>query len=113
MNKRELGSCYEEQAAAYLQKNGYCILERNYRCRQGEVDLICRHSGYLVFVEVKYRSSDRMGEPGEAVNYKKQQRIRQAAVYYMYSHGIAEDVPCRFDVVGILGEQVKLIRNAF
>ena len=61
MNKREVGSCYEELAAVCLQKKGYRIIERNYRCRQGEVDLVCRHGRYLVFVEVKYRSTGRMG----------------------------------------------------
>lgn len=113
MNKREIGGRYEELAAVYLQKNGYCILERNYRCRQGEVDLICRQGTYLVFVEVKYRSTARMGEPLEAVDDRKKNRIRKAAAYYMYSCGLPEDCPCRFDVVGILGKQVELVRDAF
>ena len=66
MNKREVGSCYEELAAVYLQKKGYRVLERNYRCRQGEVDLICTQGPCLVFVEVKYRTDGRMGGPLEA-----------------------------------------------
>lgn len=113
MNKREVGSCYEELAAAYLQKKGYRILERNYRCRQGEVDLICSQGGYLVFVEVKYRATAKLGSPLEAVDARKQKRIREASLYYMYSHGMPEDCPCRFDVVGILGEQVELVQDAF
>ena len=113
MNKRETGSCYEELAAVCLQKKGYRIIERNYRCRQGEVDLVCRHGRYLVFVEVKYRSTGRMGGPLEAVDRVKQKRIRAAAVYYMFSPKIPEDCPCRFDVVGILGDQVELIQDAF
>ena len=113
MNKREVGSCYEELAAVYLQKKGYRVLERNYRCRQGEVDLICTQGPCLVFVEVKYRTDGRMGGPLEAVDKRKQRRIRQAAAHYMYSHGFAEDCACRFDVVGILGERVELVQDAF
>ena len=56
MNKRQTGSRYEETAAAFLTSKGYRVLERNFRCRQGEIDLICRHGRYLVFAEVKYRS---------------------------------------------------------
>lgn len=113
MNKREIGSCYETMAAVCLQEKGYCVVERNYRCRQGEVDLICRDGEYLVFVEVKYRSGGRLGEPLEAVDARKQKRIRNAAVYYMFSHQIPEDCPCRFDVVGILGDRVEVVQDAF
>lgn len=113
MNKRQIGSRYEETAAAYLTEKGYCILERNFRCRQGEIDLICRHGRYLVFVEVKYRSHMTMGSPCEAVDARKQERIRKAAAYYLYSHGLGEDMPCRFDVVGILGSETELLQDAF
>ena len=109
MNRRETGSRYEKFAAGQLEKRGYEVLAFNYRCRQGEVDLICRQGGVLVFVEVKYRATDRFG----AVDARKQERIRKAAVHYMCSRGIAPDVPCRFDVVSILGGQVEIIENAF
>ena len=68
MNKRQTGSHYEETAAAFLTSKGYRVLERNFRCRQGEIDLICRHGRYLVFAEVKYRSGLTMGSPAEAVD---------------------------------------------
>ncbi|MGN0372290.1 MAG: YraN family protein [Enterocloster sp.] len=113
MNRRQVGSRYEQEAAACLQKKGYQILEKNYRCRQGEVDLICRHGRYLVFAEVKYRSGPAWGMPAEAVDGRKQQRIRSAASYYLYSHHLPEDTPCRFDVVGILKDQIEIIENAF
>lgn len=113
MNKREIGSRYEETAAAYLTGQGYGILEHNFRCRQGEIDLVCHHGRYLVFVEVKYRTRETMGAPAEAVDYRKQERIRHAASFYLYSHRLPEDTPCRFDVVGILGEKIELIQNAF
>lgn len=113
MNKRKTGSYYEEMAAAYLENLGYRVLEHNYRCTRGEVDLICSQDTYLVFVEVKYRADTRMGSPLEAVDRKKQRRIRDAAAYYIYSHGMGADCACRFDAVGILGNQIELVQDAF
>ena len=113
MNKREVGSRYEEVAAAYLADMGYTVLEKNYRCKQGEIDIIASLQGYLIFIEVKYRKNLKSGSPLEAVGPSKQNRIRQAARYYLYSHGYGEDQPCRFDVIGILGSQIILIQNAF
>ena len=72
MNKRQLGTVYEQKAAAYLQQQGYEILECNFRCRLGEIDIIAREGGYLCFVEVKYRSGDGYGSPLEAVGVYKQ-----------------------------------------
>lgn len=113
MNSREKGARYEEAAAVYLQNQGYQILERNFRCRQGEIDLIARDREYLVFVEVKYRRTSRQGEPAEAVGPKKQLRIRKTAAYYLYLHRIPESVLCRFDVVAVGGDRIRLIQNAF
>lgn len=113
MNKRDTGRSFEEAAAKYLGSHGYEIISRNYRCRQGEVDLVCRHGKYLVFAEVKYRSSPVMGSPAEAVDHRKQEHIRSVAAFYLYSHRLPEDTPCRFDVVSILGEQMEVIQNAF
>lgn len=113
MNKRQTGSSRETEAASYLISQGYQILERNYRCRRGEIDLIARDGRYLVFVEVKYRKNEQSGYPAEAVDSRKQQRIRQAARSYLYCRRYGEDTPCRFDVVGIIGKQITLIRDAF
>ena len=112
-NKRETGSRHEEQAAAYLTGRGYRILEQNYRCRLGELDLIARDGRYLVFIEVKYRSSGRSGDPAEAVNPAKQGRIIRTARYYLMKQGYGTETPCRFDVVSILGDEIRLIRDAF
>lgn len=112
-NKRATGGRYEQMAAAFLQEKGYQILERNYRDRYGEIDLIARDGRYLVFVEVKYRASSANGYPEEAVDARKQARIRHAASYYLYSRHYPEDTPCRFDVVAILGSEVRLISDAF
>ncbi|MDO5415993.1 MAG: YraN family protein [Lachnospiraceae bacterium] len=113
MNKHEAGSRGENLAASYLTGRGYRILEQNFRCRQGEIDLIAMDGAYLVFIEVKYRRSLQNGEPAEAVGYQKQQRIIHTARYYLYTHGYGEDVPCRFDVVSIAGSRIQVIRDAF
>lgn len=113
MNKRQLGSSRETEAASYLIRRGYQILERNYRIRQGEIDLIARDGNYLVFIEVKYRKNEGSGHPAEAVDARKQQRIRQAAEHYLYCRRCGEDTPCRFDVVSIIGDRITVIQNAF
>ena len=113
MNKRSIGTDYEKLAGLYLQEQGYEILAYNFRCRMGEIDIVAKDGIYLVFVEVKYRSGSRTGSPLEAVHVKKQQTISKAALYYCLKHGYAENMPCRFDVVGICGEEYMLIKNAF
>lgn len=113
MNKRRVGGQYEKQAAEFLAGQGYRILEKNYRSPGGEIDLIGREGKYLVFVEVKYRSSRRTGDALEAVDTRKKRRISRAALYYRMQKKIPEDAPCRFDVVGIDGEKITLVRNAF
>lgn len=113
MNKRRLGAAYEELAAEYLEKKGYRILERNFRCRAGEIDLIAIDGRYLVFVEVKYRRDASMGTAAEAVDFRKQNVIRKAATWYLSIRQIPENTPCRFDVMGITGKEVCLIKDAF
>lgn len=112
-SRRAVGASYEEQAARYLEKQGYRILERNFFSRYGEIDLIAKDGDTLVFIEVKYRSSIAAGDPAEAVTEKKQGRIRKTAQYYLCRHRISEDIPCRFDVAAVLGSQIRLIKNAF
>lgn len=112
-NNRRLGAEKETLAAEYLKANGYQILEQNYFTRTGEIDLIAKENGYLVFLEVKYRKNTATGYPEESVHYQKQQRIIRAARYYMLTHGYGEYTPCRFDVVAITGESIRVIRDAF
>ncbi|MDO4344823.1 MAG: YraN family protein [Eubacteriales bacterium] len=113
MNKRTVGKNYEEQAKLFLESLGMTVLERNFRIRTGEIDLIARDGEYLVFVEVKYRASRRLGDALEAVDARKQQRIFRTAQYYLKEHGLGFDTPCRFDVVGINGSEMTHIKNAF
>ena len=112
-NKRMIGTCAEERAAVFLQARGMQILVRNYRCRQGEIDLIARDGRYLVFVEVKYRSSSRCADPLSAVNRAKQRKICRVADYFRFTQKVPDDVPVRYDVIGILGEKTAWIPDAF
>lgn len=114
-NRRQTGARYEKLAAEYLEKQGLFILERNYRCRQGEIDLIARDGEFLVFVEVKYRQGIEKGTSLEAINRRKQKRICRAAGYYLVCEVGSMDVSCRFDAVGVDGKEEKIswIKNAF
>lgn len=113
MNTREKGAQKEEEICAYLLSEGVKITERNFRCRQGEIDVIGYDGDYLVFFEVKYRSGQRRGSAAEAVGFAKQRKICRVADYYRVLHRCAEDTPLRFDVVAADGEQVTWIKNAF
>lgn len=113
-NKRQIGSQKEQMAAEYLSEKGWKILERNFYCRQGEIDLIAvSPDQVLVFLEVKYRKDEKNGLPEEAVNKKKQRKIQKTAQVYLYQKGISMDRKCRFDVIAIMGNKLKLIENAF
>lgn len=113
MNKRQLGTDKERMAAEYLEKQGLVILETNFRSRQGEIDIVARDDKYLVFVEVKFRSSTRLGSALEAVNYKKQCQICKVADYYRCRHRLGDDTMVRYDVVAIQGEEIIWVKNAF
>lgn len=113
MNRRRTGSRYEAMAAAFLEERGLRVLARNYRCRLGEADLVCREGAVLVFVEVKYRRDASCGLPQEAVTPLKQRRLRDTARFYLLAHGLSQETVCRFDVVAILGQQLEWISDAF
>lgn len=95
------GKVGEELAAAFLTEKGLKVVERNFRCTSGEIDLICEDGGTLVFVEVKTRSRSERGEPGEAVGKSKKMRLVKAASLYL-SRNRAWNRPCRFDLVSVL-----------
>lgn len=116
MNNKRLGKYGEDLAQDYLRHQGYKILRRNFRKPYGEIDIIARHNDYLVFVEVKTRSSLDYGRPSEAVNYKKRRTYSKLARNYICNYGFG-DYPVRFDVIEIImnnGDiQYNLITNAF
>lgn len=112
-NKRLVGAAHEQLAVVYLESLGYKILERNYRRRTGEIDLIALDQGTLAFIEVKYRGSRRKGSPEAAVDHRKQARIYRTAEFYLTEHRDWRDHLCRFDVIAVEGKQMRLYRDAF
>jgi len=106
----------EKIAAAFLKKNGYRISEINFRCVLGEIDIIAKDKGELVFIEVKTRKSGELGYPEQAVGIRKQKKMSQLALWYLQNKNIT-DAAARFDVVAITmlpsGNEIKLIKNAF
>ena len=113
MNQREKGAQKEEQVCVRLRSEGVKIVERNFRSRQGEIDVIGYDGNYLVFFEVKYRSGKSKGSAAEAVGFVKQRKICRVADYYRYLHHCTEDTPIRFDVVAVDGEEMNWIKGAF
>jgi len=95
-----------------LQK-GYKILERNFRNRGGEIDIIAKDKDYFCFIEVKYRTTNEFGSPLEAVDFRKQNQIRKVALYYLMKNKLSEWTPCRFDVIAFEGEKLTHVENAF
>lgn len=113
-----LGAVGEELAVRFLQAQGYQLLVRNYTCGLGEIDLVARDGGYLVFVEVKTRRSDLQGLPVEAVTPRKRRQVIKVAKAYLQARVAVGEADCRFDVVSVLlrrGEEpvVEVIRDAF
>ncbi len=113
VSKIQQGNAAEMLACHYLEARGLTLVERNYLCRVGELDLIMQDGDYLVFVEVRSRHDNRHGTPAETITKTKQRRIIRAANYYLQRHHA--DVPCRFDVIAIAPGQTDLewIKDAF
>lgn len=114
MNRRSVGTQYELEAARRLESAGYQILEHSFHSRTGEIDLIAMDGPVLVFIEVKYRADSAYGSSLEAVDARKQNRIRHTAQYYMALHGLDPDnTPVRFDIAGFDGGKFTLLKGAF
>lgn len=109
------GQRAEQQAVVFLEEQGYRIIQRNYRCRIGEIDLIAEDGPVLCFIEVRSRRTDTFGDPLETIDQAKQRRIIRAASRFLASGGYG-DREVRFDVVGIVYEpeiRIRLIKGAF
>ena len=113
MNKRAVGEEKEGIAKQYLETKGLIVLKMNYRCRQGEIDIVARENECLIFAEVKYRSTTRCGRAAEAVTVQKQRKICRVSDVYRYQHRIPEEQTIRYDVVAIDGENIHWYQNAF
>lgn len=112
MSTRSVGMAAEARAAAFLIARGYKVVARNVLFKRGELDLVCEADGHLCFVEVRSRAHTRFGRPEETIGRTKQQRLYRAAELYLLRH--PTKLPCRFDVVAIVGdEEPVLFRDAF
>lgn len=119
--KHEIGSGGEIAACQYLECNNYTIVDKNFTCKSGEIDIIAKDKNYLVFIEVKTRKSNDYGYPSEFVNRSKQQKIIKTAEYYLMLRNI-KNYEARFDVIEVISnkkdgktniENINLIKNAF
>lgn len=117
---RKIGFLCEGAAKKYLEHHGFCVIDRNFTVRGGEIDLVCKADGVTVFAEVKARKSCEYGTPAEAVTRRKQEKLIYAANRYIEKYNISSD--CRFDVIevlyretedGIEAEKINHIENAF
>lgn len=116
--KQLLGNRAERTSEKLLLNAGMRVLARNYRCKQGELDLVMRDADTVVFVEVRYRRQNRWGSAAETVDWRKQKRLIAAAHHYLLTHPHLADQPCRFDVVAAEGNPAdpasyRWIREAF
>ena len=107
------GAHWESRAEHYLRKNGLKLLQRNFRCRLGEIDLVMRDGETLVFVEVRFRSTSRYGSGAESITARKRQRLIRAAGIYLHCYPNCAKLPCRFDVLSIGEDHLDWIQAAF
>lgn len=106
------GKIGENKAKEYLVKKGYKIIELNYRNKIGEIDIIASKKKRLIFVEVKSRETLQYGRPSDAVDFRKQQKLRNVATVYLKMKKLI-NAECQFDVIEILGDEINHIENAF
>lgn len=113
MNRRKVGSIYEDKACSYMTGIGMKILERNFRIREGEIDIVARDGLTIVFTEVKFRKNAKAGSALDAIGLRKRLQIIRVARVYLFFHHIPENVPVRFDCIGIDDDKITYIRDAF
>ena len=113
MNKRRVGELYEEKALAYLKKQGFRLCTKNFRVRQGEIDLIGYDGNTLVFAEVKYRRGKGLKNAMESVTYQKQVQICRISLFYLNKYKISLQSAIRYDVIAIDDGKICWIKNAF
>lgn len=113
-NRKTLGQKGEEIACRALKKQGYRIIEKNFRCRQGEIDIIAEDKATLCFIEVKARYSQNFGSPEESVTKRKQGKLYAAAAIYL-GKMITKPQDMRFDIVSVdlKNESARVLKNAF
>jgi len=107
------GQAAEQQACLYLQKKGLKLIQKNFFCKMGEIDLIMQEGAFLVFIEVRYRTTDDYGTPSETVGKQKQRRLIKTASLFLIKNKKFQQYPARFDVVAIKPDQIEWIKQAF
>ena len=112
--KQIIGKIGEDAACRYLEEQGYRIVQTNFRCKTGEIDIICQREGCTVFIEVKTRKNRNYGSAAEFVDFRKQQKVKRAAMFYIKN----ADADMRFDVVEVYHSngnitEINHIENAF
>jgi putative endonuclease len=118
LTKKQLGAIGEKESLKFLENKGYKLLEKNFRCSLGELDLIMMNGEEMVFVEVRSRTGSAFGEPCETVNRTKQNKLYRLAEYYL-NHKDLHDISCRFDVLSVILtfdgklKEIEHIENAF
>lgn len=120
LNTKTIGKTAEIAAKKFLQEQGLRLVEENYFCRKGEIDLIMRDDQQLIFIEVKFRRNNHHGSGAEAVTIQKRLKIISTARHYLHQHNLTEAISCRFDVVSINPTSnqhkpfaIQWLRNAF
>lgn len=117
--KRAFGEALENEAANFLLRQGLTLVCRNFQCKLGEIDLVMHNKGTLVFVEVRFRRSSLYGNAAETVDWRKRRKLQRTAQFYLQRSGMANRLPCRFDILGIAPDsgngslQFDWIRAAF
>lgn len=111
--RRQLGIDGEAAVAAWYEARGYELLARNWRCKEGEIDLVLSSGQALIFCEVKARSSNRFGSPFEAVTVAKQRRLRMLSMMWLAANRQSSWPNVRFDVAAVMGSEITVIQNAF
>jgi putative endonuclease len=114
---KNIGASREQEARQYLESCGAKFIAANYRCKNGEIDLIVLDQDTLAFVEVRYRCKDIHGNGAESITSSKQRKIARTALYYLREHKLLDKIPCRFDavIIGFENQRTKIdwIKDAF
>ncbi|MBE0477838.1 YraN family protein [Candidatus Aerophobetes bacterium] len=116
--RKDVGKKGEQVALSFLRKKGYKILDRNFRCRFGELDIVAEEDNQIIFIEVRSCRSLNFGSPLQSLDYFKKKRLTRLALFYLTSHNL-KNASCRFDVVAVVFEEgskigsINLIKNAF
>lgn len=113
MNKKQVGLEAEQTARKYLEEQGLTFVESNFSSRFGEIDIVMKDNSHRVFIEVRVRNNTSYTSAVESVDFRKQNKLRKTALFYLQKNNLLDKVPCRFDVIAIEKNHIQWIKNAF